>query len=256
MKGRQIIGDMLVKLQRSERPEEDICGNALPKMQIQGDMAIIPISGVLMLNVPDWIKAYGWNLTDPNDIEQELDMALNDPRVTQIWQVIDSPGGESVAGQKLFDIFDAARRKKPIFSFTKDGGMVDSAAYNSAAASLAVYFGRYADVGCVGTYLVQLDDSKYWAELGIDWKVFRSGEFKGIGIDAITKEQEDYLQETVDQFGALFRRNVLKYRSMIDPANLRGQSFRGIEAAQLGFGASAVKDFDAAVAKGRKLLAA
>jgi ClpP class serine protease len=38
-----------------------------------------------------------------NDIEQEVQRALNDPAVAIIAQDIDSPGGESCAGNKLFD---------------------------------------------------------------------------------------------------------------------------------------------------------
>ena len=48
------------------------------------------------------------------------------------------------------------------------------------------------------------------------WEVSRSGELKGIGIDALTQEQRDYLQSLVDNAGATFRSNLLEYRTGID----------------------------------------
>src|SRR3954467_436449 len=109
-RGRAIVCSMIEQL-RSERPETDVRGDPLPRMQIVGDVAVIPIRGTLMLNVPDWAKRYGLGLTDANDIESELTRAVNDPTVSMIVQDLDSIGGHSTAGNKLFDLFEAAREK-------------------------------------------------------------------------------------------------------------------------------------------------
>ena len=127
-----------------------------------------------------------------------------------------------------------------------------STAYEAVASCRALYAGYYADrVGCIGSYLAYLDDTEFWGRMGMKWEVFRSGELKGIGIDALTQEQRNYLQSLVDIAGTRFRSNVLKYRTGIDPADMQGQWFDGINAAKRGFIAANVDDLQAAIAKAK-----
>ncbi len=251
--GRTIIASMVTALLKSDRPGTDVFGDPLPKLSVVGDMALIPISGYLMLNCPDWIKQYGFNITDPNDIQDELDQVLNDPNVTFIVLLVDSPGGESVAGEKLYDLVENAMRKKPVFGWSGDGAQMCSSAYQACAPALAIFGGKYAEIGCIGTYMAYLDDSAYWETMGLKWETFRSGDLKGID-GALTADQRSYFEATTAQYGARFRSGVAKYRTQIDPADMQGQTFRGIEAAQGGFLAATAKDQDAAIAKMRKLL--
>src|SRR5437868_3141289 len=84
IRARPFLANMAVKLLRSERPEEDICGDPLPVMQLLGDVAVIPLNDVIDMDVPDWIKAYGFGLTDALDIKEELERATNDSNVAFI----------------------------------------------------------------------------------------------------------------------------------------------------------------------------
>jgi len=255
LRGRTIIGHIVSTLLKNERPAEDVCGDPLPKMQIVGDVAVIPICGVLQMCVPDWIKEWGFNLTDANDIEEELDAALANPSVSMIVLAANSSGGQSLAGDKLFDINEAANRRKPVFAWTQDGAQAASAAYEAIAPCRAILSGWYASaIGCIGTYLPYLDDTDFWAQMGIKVRVFRSGGLKGIGEDALTEEQATYLQSQVDYYGARFRKNVSKYRTAIDPADMEGQWFNGEEAARRGFVHGNAKDINAAISKFRAML--
>lgn len=255
LRGRTILSQIVSHLLRSERPSEDVCGDPLPVMQVLGDVAVIPLCGVIQMCVPDWIKEWGFRLTDANDIEQELDRALADPGISMIVFDVDSPGGSSLAGDKLFDIVEAAGRRKPVFAYVGDGRDMASSAYEAVAASTAILAGRYAGgVGCIGSYLALLDDSQYWEQLGIKFRVFRSGELKGIGEDGLTDEQSAYLQARVDKAGATFRANVAKHRTQIDPADMQGQWFTGSEAVQRGFAAGTAKDLNAAIGKFRRMI--
>ncbi|CAN5458841.1 hypothetical protein BH20VER3_BH20VER3_00520 [soil metagenome] len=253
MRARTILGNLVNALLRSERPDEDLFGDPLPKMQIVGDLALIPLSGVVSINVPDWLKQLGLNLTDAKDIEEELGVALADANVRMIVLDVDSPGGLSLAGDLLFDVVEAANRKKPCFAWCGDGCDMASTAYEAVAPCTALLSGYYADgVGCIGSYLAMLDDTEFWLQMGMKWEVFRSGELKGIGEDALSGPQRDYLQGSVDQAGATFRRNVSKYRQLIAPEDMQGQWFDGKTAAQRGFVAGNASDLNAAIAKFRK----
>jgi ClpP class serine protease len=259
LRGRNIIGAIASRLlnrPNSERPAEDVFGDALPKMQLVGNVALIPITGVIAMNVPDWLKEYGFNLTDANDIEEEIEEALEDENVELIMFDVDSPGGMSLAGNKLFDLVEAANRKKPCFAFCGDGCDMASAAYDAVAPCVALYAGYFADVvGCIGSYLAYMDDTQFWAQMGITIEVFRSGELKGIGEDSLTEPQRAYLQSLVDQAGATFRTNVKKYRTAVAEEDMQGQWFDGKSAARRGFVAANVDDMQGAIARSRRMIA-
>lgn len=255
LRGRTILGSIVSTLLRNERPEKDVCGDPLPKMQIVGDVAIVPIRGVVSMNLPDWIKAWGFNLTDANDIEEEVEQAVSDSNVRMIVYDSDSPGGLSLAGDKLFDVTEWANKKKPVFGYCGDGCDMASTAYEAVASATALLSGPYAaGVGCIGSYLAYLDDTAYWESLGLKFKVFRSGDLKGIGEDALSEEQAAWLQSTVDRAGQNFRKRVMKYRTGIPEEEMQGQWYSGTDAAARGFVAGTAESLNAAIAKFRRMM--
>lgn len=256
LRGRTLLSSLVHTLIRNDRPEEDIFGDALPVMQKLGNIAVIPLIGVISIDVPDWIKEYGICLTDANDIEKELADALRDANIDMIVFDVSSPGGLSIAGDKLFDVVEAAGRKKPVFAYCADGRDMASSAYEAVASARALACGYYAEgVGCVGTYLAYLDDTEFWTQLGIKWELFKSGDIKGIGESVpLTDVQRVFLQEQVDLFGGNFRRNVKKYRTGIADDDLQGQYYDGKTAAKRGFVGFNADDLQTAIAKFKKLI--
>lgn len=255
LRSRPFLANMILKLLRSERPEETACGDPLPCMKIMGDVAVIELPGVIDMDVPDWIKPYGFGLTDALDIKEEVERATADENVTFGVYDVSSPGGLSLAGDMLYDVTEKANRKKPFFFFVGHGRDCASTAYEAVASCTAGLAAPFAGgIGCVGTYLPWLDDTKYWEDMGIKIEVFRSGEFKGMGIDALSEKQREYLQSMVAEHGATFRKNVLKYRSGIAREDMEGQWFEGVKAAQRGFVAGNADNLNAAIAKFRKMI--
>jgi signal peptide peptidase SppA len=255
VRGRTIIRSLAASLLKNERPAEDIFGVTLPKIQILGDIAIIPILGVIDLAVPDWIKGCGFGITDANDIEEEIAQALVDPNVRFLVFTVNSPGGSSLASEKLFDLVAAANQTKPCFAFVADGEWACSGGYYAIAACRDIYSGPYAGaIGNIGTWLSLIDDTEFWAQMGIKFDVFRSGEYKGIGEDPLSDEQRVYLQQITDRSGALFRKSVSKYRPGIAADDMRGQWFTGREAAAHGFLGGNVNGLNAAIVKFRPMV--
>lgn len=253
-RGRHLIASILQRLIASERPAADAWGDPLPTMSVSDGIAIIPVIGTLMVNVPDWVKSWGLAITDANDIAEELEEATQRPDVTMAILNIDSPGGESIAGEKLYDAVETFRQSKPIFTYSADGALICSSAYQCAAPSTAILTGKFSSVGCVGTYMVYLDDSIYWQNMGISFEVFRSGSLKAIGQEgSLTDDQRKYLQSTVDEFGARFRSGVLKYRTGIAAEDLDGQDFLGSIAARKGFTAGLAPDLASATARFQRM---
>ena len=253
VRNRALISSLLGRL-KGDRPDQDVFGDKLPTMSIVGDVAVIPISGTLMINIPDWFKSWG-GVTDANDIESDLNQALANPAVRLIVIDSDSPGGWSIAGDKLFTLVESANRLKPVLGWCADGADCCSSAYEAVAAARAVLVGPYAgSVGCIGSYLTFLDATEYWKNLGVVWEVFRSGDLKGLGIDGLSEDQKAFLQSTVDTAGAFFRANVSKYRTGIPRAEMEGQYYNGAESARRGFAAGTAQDLSAAIEKFRAMI--
>lgn len=255
IRGRTIISRLVKRLQ-ADRPAEDNWGDPLPTMQILGDVAVVPVCGSLMLNVPDWIKQYGLDITDVDDIIAEIIQAKANPDVRLIVLDFDSPGGWSAAGNKLFDFVSAnAMGATPICAWCADGADVCSAAFQGATPTRKFLTGPYAmAVGCIGTYLALLDDTEMYAQEGITFHVLRSGDLKGIGEDGFSDAQLSWLQSVVDTQGALFRSNVSRFRLTLDPDEMQGQYYDGLTAAQKGFSHGTVRDRNAAIANFRAAL--
>lgn len=257
LRARTIVANLAMRAlrPRTQGDDEEEPDKNLPdrlKMQIIGNVAIIQLSGVIWMNLPDWMKRYGF--LDANDVEMQLDRALRDENVKIIVFNVDSPGGWDLASLKLFELIEAANKKKPCFAFCADGCDMASGAYYAVAGTTAIYAGWYADgVGCVGCYLAWLDDTEFWKQMGIEFEVFREGELKGMGIDGLSEAQRNYLQAMVTESGQRFRKNVLKHRTSIDRADLEGQWFMGSEAARRGFVAGCADNLDAAIAKFRRM---
>jgi ClpP class serine protease len=258
IRGRTIVCSIvhpLLPRVAAQRPDEDCFGDPLPVMQKVGDIAIIPIEGVLSIDVPDWLKECGVWLTDINDIEEEIRDTLNDPVITTLIFPVNSPGGLSLAGNRLFEIIEAANRIKPCFAYCGAGADMASAAYDAIAPCTAIAASPHADgIGCIGSYLAYLDDTEFWTMMGMKWEIFKSGEYKGIGESVpLTKDQRDFLQTRTDYYGAIIRANVKKYRTQIADEDLQGQWYAGREAAKRGFVYTLADDLQSAIAKFRSL---
>jgi ClpP class serine protease len=252
-RGRTFVRALAARLMRNERPSEDVYGDPLPSMQVVGDTAYIPVVGVLDIDVPDWLKSYGFNVTDVNDVCDEIDEALADLNVRQIVFPSNSPGGSGLAAEKLFDWIETATKKKPTMGYVKDGQSACSGMYWALAACDAIYAGWYAEaIGNVGAYITLLDDSEYWKQNGFDWIVLRDGFAKGIGVDKPSEEQLAYLQGIASDCAALFRENVKRKRAGIADEEMQGQWFKGSDAAKHGFVSANAPDLNAALAKFRR----
>lgn len=256
-RARTFLASSICRL-RGERPAEDEWGDPLPKLHMDGDAAIVPIRGVISMNVPDWINGWGLGVTDINDIAEEITVAQNDARAAFIVLDFDSPGGWSVASHKFFDLIEKAQSRaggKPIFAWCGDGAEVCSAAYHGASPARMFLTGPYAGaVGCIGTYQALLDDTEFWKMKGITFEVLRSGEQKGAGIDGFSEAQKAWMKSEVDRYGGAFRTHVSCYRTALDPAEMEGQHYDGAQAARLGFTHGTAVDLSAAIVKFRRML--
>lgn len=239
---------------RSARPATDWDGEAIQQMEMIGDIAVIPIKGIMMSDIPQWAKEIGY--ADVTDIKADIDKAASDPRVAGIMLDVDSPGGSSLAGEELRDaVQELVDENIPVAAYVK--GLAASAAYQSIAPAHSITNSAYAEIGSIGTYSVIVDDSEFWQSKGITYEVIASGKFKGMGIVGHSDDQRQYVQDRVNAFGENFRAGVQSARPDINADDMQGQTFFGRDAAARGFSdglqknlQNAVEDFSGNIKQG------
>ncbi len=229
----------------SQRPATDWDGEAIQQMEIVDNIAIIPINGIMMADIPAWAKEMGY--CDVLDVIEDIDTAMNTTGLQGIAFDVDSPGGATMAGYMLFDaIKEVVESGMPVMAYAS--GTMASAALQAILPANVIYASPYSDVGSVGTYTVISDDSEFWANMGITFEVIASGKFKGMGITSLTADQRNFIQQRTNDFGAQFRANVSQYRSTVTADDMEGQYWQGPIAAQKGFVDGIKKDLQNALA--------
>lgn len=201
---------------------EDFFGD-VPEMTIVGDIATIPIKGILAPGVTAIERTCG--VCDYNDIRSDISEAVGNSKVNLIVFDIDSPGG-TVTGlyECAQDIMDAGQMKRTV-AFTS--GMMASAAMFLGASASAVIATPSSMVGSVGVILQVLDDTKAWEMFGYKLETFKAGEMKGIGYPGttLTDPQREYLQAMVDECMAKFTGHMRRQRPTIEDSAMDGRVF-------------------------------
>ena len=219
-------------------------------LTIQGDVAVLNISGPITQRVPNiWKELCG--MTDLDDMTRAFKDAEASPRVAGIVLNIDSPGG-SVTGVPEFGNL-IADCTKPVVAFTDS--MCDSAAYWIAAGADEIVSTESASVGCIGVYMAFLDKTRALEAQGLDVELFKTGVFKGMGYPgtSLTEEHRALLQAEVDEIHEWFTGHVSEHRNITGEDTFEGQDFSGRNAKGRGL-VDEVGDFDFAVEELRTLI--
>jgi len=176
---------------------------------VDGDIAVIPIDGVL-------VHKFGWldpmsGCTGYDGLSMKLHAAMRDPDVYGIWLDIDSPGG-SVAGLFAFveelALSTQDNGGKPIYAWV--GEQACSAAYAIASVCDKIYGPADAMVGSIGCVIVHTEAVDAIAENGLHVTIFRSRDrkFRGNVYERLDEMTIAKLQGSVDEIGQRFERLV------------------------------------------------
>jgi signal peptide peptidase SppA len=185
-----------------------------PKLVIDDEgTARIPIKGILLNTVPGWLRLWGLQATGYDEIGLMVAEAVANKRVKRILLDVDSPGGMVSGVTEASDAIYAARQVKSVRALVND--MAASGAYWLASQATAIVAATVnATAGSVGVYSVYYDWSKWEEDRGIKSVVIRSGPIKAMGVDAITDEQVEAVQEMIDGMAENFYKDIAQGRSM------------------------------------------
>jgi ClpP class serine protease len=210
----------------------------------QGGSYIIQVVGMIGKGLSP-MEAIG--SVDVEKIDDQIDEALASNPARIIFN-INSDGGSVDGVEELADKI----RSLPVETIAFSSGSMNSSAYWIGSAANRVVVSPSSSIGSVGVYLTLIDMSAQAKASGLEVKVYKAGQFKGIGIPgtSTTPEQDDYLQREVDALAETFKASVKMKRKLVQDSDLQGQSMTGKVAAQKGFAtglASSLKDLLAQV---------
>lgn len=215
---------------KAERPETDFFGNAMPQMEIENGIAVIPIFGPLLQHAGLLDKQCG--ATSYDDIKKDIQSATNRSDVKAAILNCNSPGGSVLGCLELAEYIAEIQEETgiPIYAFT-DSQMA-SACYFLAAGCYGIYSTKTAFVGSIGVMMGFIDSSKAYEMAGLKPELFVSGKLKGTASDGVpvSDEQRTYLQGLVDAAFEDFQGHVLAHRDSIDDGDMEGQCFYGKDA--------------------------
>jgi len=182
-----------------------------PYEMTEDGIAIVSVIGPLYKRKSPFVsnyKAIGEALTAISQMEQLPPIVLK----------IDSPGG-MVAGQGpvLDQIRELAEQTLVVASIN---GMGASAAYRIASQAGSVFASKDSEVGSIGTYWQLLDYSEAYKKAGVESILLTTGPYKGLGTpgEPLTRQQREFLQQTVEESNAAFLQDIMAGREMSEEA--------------------------------------
>ena len=177
-----------------------------------GGVAVIPITGVIAKHARMVNGSSQPRGTSIEWLSGQLQAAVDDPRVSRIFLLIDSPGG-SIAGVSEFGraVYEASF-KKPVVAFADD--LACSAAVWIGSQATEFWANDTAMVGSVGVYLLMVDSSERAKQDGRRFIIVKSGANKGVGAPGveITEAQVEVIKERVDGYHEMFLAAILRGR--------------------------------------------
>ncbi len=195
--------------------------------EMHGNVAIVPVMGTLGMRVGSLEKCSG--MCDFLDVQIALEDAANDPRTEAVVMAFDSPGGTVTGTPETAAAVAGIAGRVPVVAHTDS--LMCSAAYWLAAPSAMILATESAQVGSIGVYSAFLDESRAYEMEGYKTELFKTGEFKGMGMPGLplTDGQKEHLQAVVDAIFEDFKAVVSENREVKADA-MQGQTFRGKDA--------------------------
>jgi protease IV len=137
-------------------------------------IAVIYVQGVISASEDGYASDEGMVA----DIEDQLQQAVDDKRVKAIILRIDSPGGEVVASDTIYQAVVAAREKKPVVADIDTMGA--SGAYYVAVGADYIVANELSITGSIGVIMESFTFSGLADKVGIKFYTFKSGKYKDI----------------------------------------------------------------------------
>jgi len=225
-----VLAEYCKRLPRAGMEWMDEYLGPVPAPETHGNIAVIPVVGVIGMNLCPLEKRFGG--CDLADIRDWIAAAQDDPAIRKIILHIDSPGGCSIGVSETGDM--VRESEKTIIAYTSMQAC--SAAYWLGSQAKRFLASASSAVGSVGVYIGTYDYAKMFEGMGIAPEVIKGGTQKAAFFPGTTlsDEQRAHLQSVVDEMHLDFQNAVKSVRTRVRTEDMQGQWFPGSDAARRG----------------------
>jgi signal peptide peptidase SppA len=195
-----------------------VAGSKRPSPRTSGNVAVIPIHGVICYRGDMFSDASG--LTSVMSLTKQFRQAIADDSVKAIVFDVDSPGGTVDGVPELADEIFNARGPKKIAAVANTQSA--SAAYWLATSADELIVTPSGDVGSVGVFTCHEDWSQFNTNLGVKPTYIFAGKYKveANPDEPLSDEARMHIQADIDSFYGMFVNAVARNRG-VKPADVR-----------------------------------
>ncbi len=169
--------------------------------------------GVLQMHGSVW-SAWTWQ-----SLADGLYALRHERAVRSIVLSLNSPGGVWQGTLPFAKAIRAVSEVKPVYAHV--GGSACSAAYVAAAACREIVISASAEVGCLGSVVFMIDDTKLLRDAGIRRLQFVSSQTPAKNLSPLTPEGAAQLQDKLDRHTDIMLEHVAEFRGVSLEAVLR-----------------------------------
>lgn len=203
--------------------------NKLDDSVPQGNVAVIPINGVISFNT---------GFSDSFDYEfvtKSIREAEERPDIKAIVLSINSPGGTAVASDEIGQLIK--KSEKPTVAWIREVGA--SGAYWIATNTDYIITNRMTITGSIGVVASYLEFSEFLERYNVTYQRMVSGKYKDLGspFKKLDYEEEALLQNKIDKIHEFFVLEVVENRALSNEeveTLATGAIYLGVEAKELG----------------------
>ncbi len=221
LKGQVLAPMTLSPVGRPSAPAADIDG-----VHIQEGFAFLRIDGIIAKHMTQMERmcSDGFDLARLDQSIMELTQRAD---VHTVVISINSPGGTATGVAESAGLIEELGATKRTVAFVDSEAC--SAAYWLAAACGEIYAGATSNVGSISCYIALLDESRAYEMEGLELKLFRDGDLKGLGMPgkSLSEEESKFLQDRVNETGGRFKDYIRARRPAVMEDTMRGQWFSG-----------------------------
>lgn len=178
--------------------------------EVREKTAIIKITGILSKSGPSFIDLFfGYGGTAYPDIIDSINKAENDNAIENIVLEMDTPGGEAMGVDEVYQVLAAAKKKTTCINM----GMIASAGYYIASAADEIRAIEPINLtGSIGVVITVIDWSENHKKWGVKIYDITSENAPNKIPDVSTKKGRDILKDRVDAIENVFIQRVAEGR--------------------------------------------
>ncbi len=188
--------------------------------EARNKIALVNLSGLITDGVVD---ASGYSMVSL--IEDQLELAADDPRVRAVILIIDSPGGEVLASDEIYRAIEEFQDQagKPVIASMQS--LAASGGYYAAAPCRWIIAHQLTLTGSIGVIMQGYNYRGLMDKVGVRPEVFKSGRFKDMLSGS--KREEDISPEERQMVQSLVDETFSRFKNVVRQGRNKAHEFNG-----------------------------